>query len=79
MFMSLREFEDLMSKADIFSDNIGAKQMSFHFYLAMETQIDEIENDKHMRMTFTEYVEACGRVAEHLEIPHPVDVSKINR
>jgi hypothetical protein len=37
MFMSLREFEDLMNKADIFSDNIGAKQMSLHYYLAMQT------------------------------------------
>merc|ERR1712224_524416 len=24
-------------------------------------------------MTFTEFIEACGRVAEHIEIPHPVD------
>lgn len=64
MFMSLNEFTDLMTKGDIFSENIGAKQMSFHFYMAMQTQVDEVESDKHMNMTFTEFIEAVGRVAE---------------
>jgi hypothetical protein len=26
-----------------------------------------------MNMTFTEFIEAVGRVAEQLEIPHPID------
>ena len=36
----------------------------------MMTQVDEIDNDKHMNMTFTEFLEALVRVAENLAIPH---------
>ena len=37
------------------------------------TQIDEIESDKHLNMTFVEFIEALVRVAERLEIPNLID------
>lgn len=36
----------------------------------MMTQTDEIEQDRHMNMTFSEFMEALVRVAENLQIPH---------
>ena len=39
----------------------------------MMTQIDEIESDKHLNMTFVEFIEALVRVAERLEIPNLID------
>ena len=39
----------------------------------MMTQLDEIENDRHLNMTFVEFLEALVRVAERLEIPNLVD------
>ena len=35
MFMCLKEFEEVMTKAEVFTENIGCKQMSLHYYLAM--------------------------------------------
>lgn len=39
------------------------------------TQLDELESDKFLNMSFVEFLEALVRVAEKLEIPHLVDVS----
>ena len=36
----------------------------------MMTQIEEIENDRHLNMSFIEFIEAIVRVAEKLEIPN---------
>ena len=41
--------------------------------MSMMTQIDEIESDKHLNMTFVEFIEALVRVAERLEIPNLID------
>ena len=43
----------------------------------MMTQIDEIERDKHINMTFVEFLEAVVRVAQKLEVPNLINVSKI--
>jgi hypothetical protein len=32
--------------------------------------VDELESDRHMNMTFTEFIEAVGRVAEHVDVPN---------
>lgn len=37
------------------------------------TQIDELDNDRHMNMTFAEFVEAFVRVAEFTTLPNPVE------
>ena len=42
----------------------------------MMTQVDEIEKDRHINMTFVEFLEAVVRVAEKCEIPHCINVSK---
>lgn len=36
----------------------------------MMSQVDEIEKDRHINMTFVEFLEAIVRVAEKAEIPH---------
>jgi len=71
--MSLKEFESIIGRCKIYTDNFGSKNVSLHFTLAMMTRVDEVEEDKHINMTFTEFVEAIGRVAECLEVPHPLD------
>jgi hypothetical protein len=39
----------------------------------MMTQIDEIERDKHINMTFVEFLEAVVRVAQKLEVPNLIN------
>lgn len=41
--------------------------------MSMMTQIDELDNDRHMNMTFAEFVEAFVRVAEFTTLPNPVE------
>ena len=72
-FMSLEEFSDLIVRCNCLSDNFGAKQIASQWNLSVMTQVDEIENDRHLNMTFTEFLEALVRVAERLEIPNLVD------
>ena len=34
------------------------------------TQVDEINNDRHLNMNFTEFIEAICRVADKLSLPN---------
>ena len=36
----------------------------------MMTQVDEINNDRHLNMNFTEFIEAICRVADKLSLPN---------
>ena len=73
-FMSLTEFNECVLNANCLSDNFGAKQIGNMYSLAMMTQVDEIEKDKHINMVFVEFLEAVVRVAEKAEIPHCIIV-----
>lgn len=42
------------------------------YNLAMMTQVDEIDKERHINMIFVEFLEAIVRVAEKTEIPHCV-------
>ncbi len=65
-FMSLSEFTDLMTEANVLNDDFGQKQVAVQFNLAMMTQIDEFENDKFLNMNFVEFLDALVRVAENI-------------
>ena len=43
--------------------------------MSMMTQVDELDSDRHMNMTFSEFIEAIARVADQTAIPHLVDDS----
>lgn len=73
--MSLSEFTDLITDVNVYNDDFGQKQVASQFNLAMMTQLEELENDKFLNMSFVEFLEALVRVAENLQIPHLVDVS----
>ena len=76
-FMSLTEFTDCILASDCLSDNFGAKQIGNQYVLAMMTQVDEIDKDRHLNMLFVEFVEAIVRVADKAEIPHIINVSNL--
>lgn len=69
-FMSMDEFKFFIEGMYIYSDFFTANQVNLYFNLAMMTQADELTSDKHMNMTFTEFVECITRVAERLDIPN---------
>lgn len=73
--MSLTEFTECITRADCYSKNFGAAQVGNQYNLAMMTQVDEIDKDKHINMVFVEFLDAIVRVAEKVEIPHCILVS----
>ena len=61
-FMSLQEFTDLCNAAKLNNDSFTSREVNFAFNLAMMTQVDELDLDRHCQMTFVEFLEALGRV-----------------
>lgn len=63
-FMCADEFIRLVTDSGITSDYFGAKEVGIIFNLSMMTQVDELTNDRHMKMTYDEFIEAISRIAD---------------
>ncbi|KAL4432711.1 hypothetical protein ABPG74_011532 [Tetrahymena malaccensis] len=62
--MSLQEFKDMVYKFDLLDDLLVERDIIISFNLAMMTQVDELNNDRHFQMQFVEFLEALSRLAE---------------
>ena len=69
-FTSLDEFVQMVTESGVISDQFGEREISPVYALAMMTQKDEIDSDRHMNMVFAEFIDAIGRVADRINIPH---------
>ena len=67
-FMSLDEFQELIVNSNVCSDSFGTREIRIHFNLAKMTEINEVDFKKHTEMSFIEFIEALGRVAERLDL-----------
>lgn len=54
------------------SPTFVARDISLQFTLAMQTTVDEITQEKHLRANMLEFIEALARVAEKVNLP-PID------
>jgi hypothetical protein len=72
-YMSLTEFMEMFLDSGIFNENFGYKQLPVQFSTSMMTQVDELDSERHMNMTFAEFCEAFVRVADQTTIPSLVD------
>lgn len=66
-FVSLEEFSEMVSDSGVLSLNIANKDLGKYFNLSIETQLDEINSDRHMQMYMLEFYEAIARIAEKLD------------
>lgn len=62
--MSLEEFVTLLSQSHVINENFGIKEAGPLYSVSMMTNKDELENEKHLSMTFVEFLEAICRVAD---------------
>jgi hypothetical protein len=46
------------------SESFGSKDIGPLFNISMQTYVDELALEKHMKMTLIEFVEASARVAD---------------
>jgi hypothetical protein len=74
IYMSIQEFVTLMNEANFINEVFTERDVVVSFNLAKQTEIDEINNDKHMKLYFVEFLEAMARCADILSLaPNKTD------
>lgn len=73
MFMSLEEFTSMMQKAGLLNEFFGNREVGPQFNLSMMTNVDEVWNDRHLNMTYVEFLEALGRIADKFSMDNMED------
>ena len=63
-FMSLEEFIDLCKDANLITDDISNREVTFCFVQSMMTQVDEYTKSRHFEMSFVEFLESITRVCD---------------
>ena len=69
--MCYEEFVGIMSKAGLITDEFPERDAIACFSLAMMTQVDEFDSNRHMKMGNVEFYEAIGRSAENISLAPP--------
>ena len=63
-FMCSDEFIKLIGDSGVISDYFGAKDVGIVFNLSMMTQVNESTSERHLRMSYDEFIEAVARIAD---------------
>jgi len=71
--MSLEEFTILLGHAGLLNENFGNREAGPLWNLAMMTQKDETASERHLNMTFVEFLEALARVADKFSMENLED------
>ena len=71
----MEDFQNNMEK--IVDKDFIVRDIPKLFNLSIKTQINEIDNDKHIQMTFIEFLEAICRVIDKLS-PIPYDDNEVS-
>ena len=66
--MSLEEYVDMFAKAELLDENFGYREIGPLFNMSMMTQKNEIESDRHLNMTFVEFIECLARCADKFDL-----------
>ena len=65
--MSLDEFNELINNSNILkSSNVAPGDVGASFNVSMMTQVDELEKERHIQMSFVEFIEALFRILSML-------------
>ena len=62
--MSLDEWNELLFKSELINDNFLHKDVGPAFAMSMMTNKFELDSDRHLNMSFVEFLEAIARVAD---------------
>jgi hypothetical protein len=70
-WLSVRDFTYLVQKVDLLTEFLTERDTHLIFNLSLSTSVDELTDDKHMRMNLLEFVVAIALLAEKVS-PTPV-------
>jgi len=62
--MTVDEFEKFISNAGLLNDLLTFRDLGLCFNLSMMTQVNEVENNRHLQANFLEFMEAVARVVD---------------
>mmetsp|Transcript_4556 Transcript_4556/g.3830 ORF Transcript_4556/g.3830 Transcript_4556/m.3830 type:complete len:190 (+) Transcript_4556:590-1159(+) len=65
-FMTTDELEAIFADANLINDQLVSRDIAVYFNLAMMTQVDELNKDRHLRMNFIEFLEAFARCSSQI-------------
>ena len=68
-YMSFDEFIGIMAMSGLINDDFTEREAILSYAQAMMTQIDELDNDRHMKMQMVEFFEALARAADQVSLP----------
>jgi len=74
-FMEVDEFNEMIAQAGLINDNFVSRDVMVCFNLAMMTQVNEIDKDRHIKANFIEFLEALGRAIDKISMGPEDDVS----
>jgi hypothetical protein len=66
--MMMDEFESIFVNAGLVNDNFVGRDIYISFNTAMQTQVDELNKDKHLKAVFVEFLEAFGRACDKMSL-----------
>ncbi|CAI2371034.1 unnamed protein product [Moneuplotes crassus] len=72
-YMSIDEFFELVCDTKVVNDDFGQREIGALFNLSMMLRVNEIDQDKHINMTYVEFLEGIARLATRLKIPMLVE------
>lgn len=70
-YMAASEFQKIWEDSNLQNERFANRDINVCFNLAMQTRVDEINSDKHLKMSFIEFLEALARAANYLSYPPP--------
>lgn len=75
-YMAPSEFEAIWLKSGLLNDRFANRDINVCFNLAMQTRVDEINSDRHLKMSFIEFLEGVARAANYLSYPPATQETK---
>jgi hypothetical protein len=69
--LSYGDFLNAFTQAGLLNDMLAEREIILSYAQSMATQVNEIENDSHLKMQIMEFYEAVARAAEYISLPPP--------
>ena len=71
--MSHEEFVSILERSGLLNEHFANREAIPLFNLSMMTNIEETAKDRHLNMSFVEFLEALARVADRMELANLQD------
>lgn len=59
----------MLLTANLMDETFGQREVGIQFNLAMMTQVNELDSDRHVKMNLAEFIDMFGRLADKLTLP----------